>query len=55
MDTSSTPRLPDMLAAGQLDASPLITHRLPIEDIMHGYDVFAAPSRTGALKVVLSR
>ncbi|WP_244298843.1 hypothetical protein [Micromonospora cremea] len=55
MDTYSTPQLLDMLVAGQLDLSHLVTHRFGLDDFAEAYDVFADPARTGALKVVLSR
>jgi alcohol dehydrogenase len=55
VDTSSTPRLLDMLVAGQLDLSHMITHRFGMDEFMAAYDVFADPARSGALKVVVSR
>jgi alcohol dehydrogenase len=55
VDTYSTPRLLDMLVAGQLDIGHMITHRFPLDEIMTAYDVFSRPAQTGALKVVLSR
>lgn len=55
VDTYSTPKLLDMLVAGQLDTSHMVTHRFPLGDIMEAYDVFSRPAQTGALKVVLSR
>jgi len=55
VDTYSTPKLLDMLIAGQLDTSHMVTHRFSLADIMEAYDVFARPAQTGALKVVLSR
>jgi alcohol dehydrogenase len=55
VDTSSTPRLLRMLAAGQLDVGHMITHRFGLDEFMRAYDVFATPVQTGALKVVLSR
>jgi alcohol dehydrogenase len=55
VDTYSTPKLLDMLIAGQLETSHMVTHRFPLEDIMQAYDAFARPAQTGALKVVLSR
>jgi alcohol dehydrogenase len=55
VDTCSTPRLLDMLAAGQIDVTPLVTHRFPLEEIEQAYDVFARPAQTGALKVLLTR
>ena len=55
MDTYSTPKLLNMLVAGQLDVGHMVTHRFALDDIMQAYDVFADPAQTGALKVVLSR
>lgn len=55
VDTRSTPKLLDMLVAGQLDVGHLVTHRFPLDAIVEAYDVFARPAQTGALKVVLSR
>jgi alcohol dehydrogenase len=55
VDTYSTPKLLDMLIAGQVDTSHMVTHRFALADIMEAYDVFSRPAQTGALKVVLSR
>ncbi|MEU8075287.1 zinc-dependent alcohol dehydrogenase family protein [Catellatospora citrea] len=55
VDTSSTPDLLAMLAAGRLDVDTIITHRYPLDEIMHAYDVFADPAASGALKVLLTR
>lgn len=55
VDTYSTPTLLRMLAAGQLPAAQMITHRYGFDDVMHAYDVFSDPARTGALKLALSR
>ena len=55
VDTYSTPKLLDMLVAGQLDVAHMVTHRFGLGDIMEAYDVFSRPAQTGALKVVLSR
>lgn len=55
VDTYSTPKLLDMLVAGQLDTGHMVTHRFALDDIMRAYDVFSRPAQTGALKVVLSR
>lgn len=55
VDTFSTPRLLDMLVAGQLDLGHMVTHRFDLDEFMQAYDVFADPASTGALKVVLSR
>jgi alcohol dehydrogenase len=55
VDTYSTPTLLAMVASGQLDLGHLVTHRFALDEFMEAYDVFGAPGRTGALKVVLSR
>ena len=55
VDTYSTPKLLDMLVAGQLDTGNMVTHRFALDQIMDAYDVFSRPAQTGALKVVLSR
>ncbi|MFI6757522.1 alcohol dehydrogenase catalytic domain-containing protein [Micromonospora sp. NPDC050417] len=55
VDTRTTPRLLSMLAAGQFDLAPMITHRFALDEIMQAYDVFSQPGDTGALKVVMTR
>ena len=55
VDTYSTPTLLGMLGAGQLDVTQMVTHRFGFDEVMHAYDVFADPARTGALKVAISR
>ncbi|MEV0005497.1 zinc-dependent alcohol dehydrogenase family protein [Micromonospora sp. NPDC050980] len=55
VDTRTTPKLLDMLVAGQLDTAHMVTHRYPLAEIVEAYDVFARPAETGALKVVLTR
>lgn len=55
VDTSSTPRLLDMLAAGSFDTTSVITHRFGLDEMMEAYDVFARPSDTNALKVAVFR
>lgn len=55
VDTSSTPRLLTMLAAGQLEPAGLITHRFGLGEMLEAYDVFAQAADTGALKVALFR
>ncbi|MDY7090014.1 MAG: zinc-dependent alcohol dehydrogenase family protein [Actinomycetota bacterium] len=54
VDTYSTPRLLDMLAAGQLDLGHMITHHFGFGEFMDAYDVFADPVHSGALKVMVS-
>ncbi|MFI7214061.1 zinc-dependent alcohol dehydrogenase family protein [Micromonospora maritima] len=55
VDTRTTPKLLDMLVAGQLDTVHMVTHRYALDQIVEAYDVFARPAETGALKVVLTR
>lgn len=55
VDTNSTPNLLAMLAAGRLDVDSMITHRFPLDEIMHAYETFADPATSGALKVLLTR
>lgn len=55
VDTYSTPRLLNMVAAGRLDSSQFITHRFALHDMERAYEVLAHPRDTGALKVVLTR
>lgn len=55
MDTSSTPTLPRMLAAGKFDATRFVTHRFALRDTPQAYDVFSRPDQTGALTVILHR
>jgi alcohol dehydrogenase len=55
VDTRTTPTLLRLLADGQLDPSPLITHRFGLDQMMEAYDVFGNPAETGALKVLLER
>jgi alcohol dehydrogenase len=53
VDTSTTPRLLSMLAAGRLELPGLITHRFGLDEMQDAYDVFSRPAVTGALKVAL--
>ncbi|MFF5387948.1 alcohol dehydrogenase catalytic domain-containing protein [Streptomyces sp. NPDC013012] len=53
VDTSSTPMLLHMLAAGRLPTSELVTHRFELGQMEEAYDVFGRASDTGALKVAL--
>lgn len=53
VDTSTTPRLLSMLAAGRLALPDLITHRFGLDEMQDAYDVFSQAAETGALKVAL--
>jgi alcohol dehydrogenase len=55
VDTSSTPTLLRMLAAGQLHTAGLVTHRFGLGEMMEAYDVFARAAENEALKVALFR
>ena len=55
VDTYSTPTLMSMLATGQLDTAPFVTHHFPMEAMTEAYDIFSRASETAALKVVLTR
>ncbi|MEU5940528.1 zinc-dependent alcohol dehydrogenase family protein [Micromonospora sp. NPDC047548] len=55
VDTRTTPKLLDMLVAGQFDTAQMVTHRFALAEIEQAYDVFSRPAETGALKVVLTR
>lgn len=54
VDTFATPELLRLLEMGRLDTSPFVTHRFPMAEFEHAYDVFADAGETGALKVVLT-
>jgi len=53
VDTQSTPRLMQLIAAGKLDPSVFTTHRFSLDEAMVAYDAFAAAKDTGVFKVVL--
>lgn len=55
VDTSSTPTLLRMTAAGRFDADAFITHRFGLHEMQDAYDVFSRAADTGALKVALFR
>ena len=44
------PHLLDLLARGELDPARVVTHRLPLDDAAHAYDLFDGREAT---KVVL--
>uniref|UniRef100_A0AAU2JY68 Zinc-dependent alcohol dehydrogenase family protein n=1 Tax=Streptomyces sp. NBC_00049 TaxID=2903617 RepID=A0AAU2JY68_9ACTN len=53
VDTTSTPMLLRMMAAGRLPGGELVTHRFELGQMEEAYDVFSRAGDTGALKVVL--
>lgn len=54
VNTSSTPDLLESLAAGDLAADKMITHRFPLSEIEEAYEVFGNAAENKALKVVLT-
>jgi alcohol dehydrogenase len=53
VDTCTTPRLMQLIAAGKLDPSVFATHRFSLDEAMEAYDAFADAKSSGAFKVVL--
>jgi alcohol dehydrogenase len=53
VDTFTTPRLLQLVAAGKLDPSVFATHRFSLDESMDAYDAFADAKTSGAFKVVL--
>ncbi len=53
VDTSTTPRLLNLIAEGRIDPTVFATHRFALDDTLDAYDTFAAAAETNALKVVL--
>ncbi len=46
------PRLYKMLKKGKLDPSDIITHRIPLEEAVRGYELFNE-RKEGCIKVIL--
>ena len=55
VDTYSTPTLLNLVASGQIDVKPFITHHFGLDEFDEAYDIFTRAADTGALKVVLTR
>jgi len=55
VDTYSTPTLLNLVASGQINVMPFITHHFGLDEFDEAYDTFGRSAETGALKVVLSR
>jgi len=55
VDTYSTPILLQLVASGQINVKPFITHHFGLDEFDEAYDVFGRAADTGALKVVLTR
>ena len=54
VDTSTTPRLLELIANGRIDPTPFATHHFELAETEEAYDTFADAATTNALKVVLS-
>jgi alcohol dehydrogenase len=54
VDTSTTPRLLQLIVDGRLDATAFATHHFELDEIEQAYEVFGNAGATGALKVVLA-
>ncbi|WP_225094950.1 alcohol dehydrogenase catalytic domain-containing protein [Streptomyces sp. CoH27] len=55
VDTSSTPRLLELMRSGRLPVCGLVTHTFGLERMEDAYEVFAHGTATGSLKIVLHR
>jgi alcohol dehydrogenase len=53
VDTATIPMLLELVDAGKLQPSKLVTHRFALNDTMKAYDAFANAAKEGALKVIL--
>jgi alcohol dehydrogenase len=53
VDTSTTPRLLELITEGRLDPTPFATHHFALDETLSAYETFAAAAETNALKVVL--
>ena len=53
VDTVTTSMLMKTVKSGKLNPSMLITHRFPLSDIIHAYDVFGHAAKEKTLKVIL--
>jgi alcohol dehydrogenase len=54
VNTNTVPALLKMIEAGKLDPTGLVSHRLPLDQIVHAYDLFQNAAREQAIKIVLS-
>ncbi len=54
VDTSTTPRLLQLIVDGRLDPTVFATHRFALDDTLDAYEIFAHAGDNDALKVVLA-
>lgn len=55
VNTNTLPTLLRLVSSGKLDASPFISHRYKLNEMMKAYETFANAADTKALKVMLER
>ena len=53
VDACKDQMLVDLIAGGKLNTRPLITHKMPLNDIMHGYEIFEK-HLDGCIKVAIT-
>lgn len=54
VDAYSTSTLIRLVQSRHLGEDSIITHRLPLEEILTAYEIFSRPGETGALKILLT-
>src|SRR6187402_1047981 len=54
VDTAAIPMLLKLVQSGKLKPAKLVTHRLPLDEIMKAYDTFGNAAKERALKVILT-
>lgn len=53
VNTSTTPMLLKTVESGKISPQQLVTHRFPLDQIIHAYDVFGNAAKEKAMKVIL--
>jgi alcohol dehydrogenase len=53
VSTSTTPMLLKTVQSGKIQPQQLVTHRFPLDQIMHAYEVFRNAAKEKAMKVIL--
>lgn len=54
VDAVSTPFLLKAITSGRLNPKKLVTHRLPLAEVVQAYDLFSDAMRTRAAKIILT-
>ncbi|PRY07346.1 zinc-binding dehydrogenase [Kineococcus rhizosphaerae] len=55
LSCTSTPKLLQLIASGSLDASPIITHKIPLDKAVEAYAMAEAADESRATKIILHR